>query len=368
METTNAQYRSTLQRSAEQLLPFLRTFEAVQEDIHFGREHEVQERIRAVAENVFPALAEEIAKVSPPAELQIVHATLTEALSCCVEAYTALLKGAGRNFAEWFLRSRQSLCRALYLLYDIRAQLPPLQPLWVTPTAFSSLPALEARTPGIEVPIGFLQKPRTDKRGEYSLYIPENYTPGRSWPLIVCLHGGYGQGNEYIWTWLRPAKSNGYLLLSPKSAGPTWSVLNPPLDIRSIQTMITEVCETYQVDRTRVYLTGLSDGGTFAYLLGLSCSDLFAGIAPIAGDFHPMMDPLLRQGKGKETPLLVIHGGKDPIFPIESIRQAWTLFQRLGYNVTTHELPEWGHAYPYTINEQVVLPWFADLTKTGTGS
>ncbi len=367
MEITDIQYRQTLQRLAEQLLPFLRTFEAVQEEIHFGREREAQERVRAVAENIFPVLTEEIAKASPSAELQDLHATLTEALSCCVEAYTALLKGTGRNFAEWFLRSRQSWCRGLYLLYDIREHLPPLQPFWVTTTAFSSLSALEARTPNLEVRVGFLQEPRTDKRGEYSLYVPENYTSAQTWPLIVCLHGGYGQGNEYIWTWLRPAKSNGFLLLSPKSAGPTWSVLNPPLDIRSIQAMLTEVCATYQVDRTRVYLTGLSDGGTFAYLLGLSCSDLFAGIAPIAGDFHPMLDPLLRQGKGKETPLLVVHGGKDPIFPIGSIRQAWTLFTRLGYNVTAHELPEWGHAYPYTINEQMVLPWFVGLPKAGTG-
>jgi phospholipase/carboxylesterase len=368
METTDIQYRQTVEHIAEQLLPFLRTFEAVQEEIHFGRERESQERVRTVAETIFPALTTEIAKASPPTERQGVHATLTEALSCCVEAYTALLKGVGRNFAEWFLRSRQSLCRALYLLYDIREHLPSLQPYWLTPAAFSSLPTPEARTPGLEVPIGFLQKPRTDKHEEYSLYVPENYTPDRTWPLIVCLHGGYGQGNEYIWTWLRPAKSSGYLLLSPQSAGPTWSVLNPPLDIRSIQTMMTELYETYQIDQSRVYLTGLSDGGTFSYLVGLSCSNLFAGIAPIAGDFHPMLDPLLRQGKGKETPLLVVHGGKDPIFPIESIRQAWTLFKRLGYNVTAHELPEWGHAYPYTINEQLVLPWFAGLTKTGTGS
>src|SRR5262249_7529454 len=153
----------------------LRTFEAIQEDIHFGREREVQERVRAVAENIFPELTEEIAKVSPPAELQSVHATLTKALSDCVEAYTALLKGAGRNFAEWFLHSRQSLCRALYLLYDIREHLVPLQPYWLTPTAFSSLSVLETRTPGLAVLVGFLQKPRTDKRGEYSLYVPENY-------------------------------------------------------------------------------------------------------------------------------------------------------------------------------------------------
>ena len=365
---TEIQYRNDLQRIAEQLLPFLRTFEAVQEDIHFGREHESQERVRIVAETLFPALTTAIGEISPPAEMQGFHTTLTQALSCCGEAYTALLKGSGRNFAEWFLRSRQSLCQALYLLYDIREQLPTLQSYWLTTTAFASFATLETRTPNLEAPVGFSHKPRAEKHGEYSLYVPEHYTPDRAWPLIVCLHGGYGQGNEYIWTWLRPAKSNGYLLLSPKSAGPTWSVLNPPLDIASIETMMNEVCATYRVDDKRTYLTGLSDGGTFAYLFGLARADRFAGIAPIAGDFHPMLDPLLRQGKGKETPLLVVHGGKDPIFPIASIRQAWTLFQRLGYNVTAHELPEWGHAYPYTINEQIVLPWFAGLIKAGVGS
>ena len=201
MEMTEIQYQNDLQRIAEQLLPFLRTFEAVQEEIHFGREREVQERVRVVAETLFPALTTEMGEIAPPADKQGVHATLTKALSCCEEAYTALLKGSGRNFAEWFLHSRQSLCQALYLLYDIREHLAPLQPYWLTATAFSSLPTLEARTPNLEVPIGFLQKPQTDKRGEYSLYVPENYTPDRTWPLIVCLHGGYGQGNEYIWTW-----------------------------------------------------------------------------------------------------------------------------------------------------------------------
>ncbi len=358
---TEVQYQGELQRIAEQLLPFLRTFEAVQEEIHFGREREAQDRVRTAAEAIFPALTTAIKEIAPPADRQGVHATVTEALSCCEEAYTDLLKGSGRNFAEWFLRSRQSLCQALYLLYDMRAQLPALQPYWLTATALASSATLEARTTNPQAPVGFLQNPRTEKRGAYSLYVPEHYTPERTWPLIVCLHGGYGQGNEYIWTWLRSAKSNGYLLLSPKSAGPTWSVLNPPLDIASIETMMNEVSATYRVDDKRTYLTGLSDGGTFSYLLGLARAERFAGIAPIAGDFHPMVDPLLRQGKGKTTPLLVVHGGKDPIFPIASIRQAWALFQRLGYNVTTRELPEWGHAYPYTINEQIVLPWFESL-------
>ncbi len=363
MDTITTQYWATVQKTEEQRLPFLRTFEEIQEEIHFGREREAQERIRTAAEHIFPALTEAMSKLTPSEEDQSFHAKFCEALSCCSEAYTSLLKGAGRNFAEWFLRSRQAQCQALYLLYNLRAQLPTLRQYWVTPEALPSWQQLETRDPGLTVPVGFTHKGRTDTHHEYSLYVPETYTSQQSWPVIVCLHGGYGQGNEYIWTWLRPAKSNGYILLSPKSIGPTWSVLQPPLDIRSIQAMLTEVCETYNVDRKRVYLSGLSDGGTFSYIFGLASAELFAGIAPIAGDFHPMMDLLLRQKKGIDTPLLVVHGAHDKIFPIETARQACQLIERIGYKVTYRELPDWGHAYPYKINEQIVLPWFASLPK-----
>jgi pimeloyl-ACP methyl ester carboxylesterase len=366
MDVTKQAYWEAVQKAEEQLVPFLRTLEAIQEEIHFGREQDVQERLRTVAENIFPTLCETMKQLTPPADDQPFHAKLCEALSHCSESYASLLKGSGRNFAEWFLRSRQAQCQALYLLYDLRAQLPTLRQYWVTSEALPSWQQLETQAEGVSVPVGFMQKPRTDTHHQYSLYVPENYTPQQSWPLIVCLHGGYGQGNEYIWTWLRPAKSNGYILLSPKSIGPTWSVLQPPLDIRSIQAMITEVCETYTVDRTRVYLSGLSDGGTFSYIFGLAAAELFAGIAPIAGDFHPMMDPLLRQKKGVDTPLLVIHGVHDKIFPIETARTARQLFERLGYTVTYHELPDWGHAYPYKINQQIVLPWLTKLSKEQT--
>ncbi len=361
METTDEQYRATIQRTEDKLLHFLHTFEKLQEEIHLGRVGESQARLREVGGELFPALTADFATLTPPEALKDFYAKLSEALTCCAEACSTFLSGKGQNFPQAFLDSRRALCRGLYLLYDLRAQLPTLQQYWVLPAALPTLATLEAKTPGVEVPVGFSHKPNTNAHAEYSLYVPENYTPQRTWPLIVCLHGGYGRGDDYIWTWLRPAKSKGYLLLSPKSAGPTWSVLNPPLDIRSIQAMLEEVCATYAVDRRRVYLTGLSDGGTFTYLLGLSCADLFAGAAVVAGDLHPMVDPLLRKKEGKALPLLIVHGVLDFIFNIESIRQSHTLLQKLGYNVTYQELPDWGHAYTYTINEQRVLPWFESL-------
>jgi phospholipase/carboxylesterase len=233
-----------------------------------------------------------------------------------------------------------------------------LQPYWVLSEGAPALVEPEPTPQEDTAPVGFIHKEGGNWRAEYSLYVPEYYTPQQRWPLIVCLHGGFGHGNEYIWTWLRPAKSKGYLLLSPKSLGPTWSVLTPALDIRSIQAMLDDVLTTYAVDRTRIYLTGLSDGGIFTYILGIARPELFTGIAPVAGQMHVMVDTLLRQGRGKELPIFVVHGAQDYIFPVAFTRQTCNLLTRLGYNVTYEELPDWGHAYTYTINERLVLPWF----------
>lgn len=362
MATGDESYSAAIQRVEEQLLSFLRTFETLQEELYIGRIAEAQAQLRQAVGDLFTVLPATLDALSPPESLKDFHARLSEAVVCLADAYACLLsERKGPQFGQGFLNSRQALCRGLYVLYELRAQLPTLQQYWVLPDALPILTELETLTADVEVPVGFAHKPRTSAHAEYSLYVPESYTPQQSWPLIVCLHGGYGRGDDYIWTWLRPAKSKGYILLSPKSVGPTWSALNPQVDIRSILAMLDEVLATYAVDRKRIYLTGLSDGGIFTYILGLAQAELFAGIASVAGELHPMADPFLRQGKGKGMPILVVHGVHDFIFLVDSIRQTNGLLQKLGYNLTYKELPDWGHAYCYKINEQIVLPWFESV-------
>ena len=295
---------------------------------------------------MFSTLPGGLAQLSPPESLREFHAAFTAAIIHCSHASEAFLNPGGKDFSVAFLNSRRALCRGMNLLYEIRAHLPTLQQYWLLPEALPNREALETTSPDADVRVGIMHNKGTDAYADCSLYVPENYTPQRNWPLIICLHGAYGRGDDYIWSWLRAAKSKGYLLLSPKSVDVTWSVLRPWLDVSSITAMFKEVCGTYAVDKSRVHLSGLSDGGTFTYLFGLSCAEMFAGIAPIAGAFHSMMDDMLRQKQGKDLPIYIVHGLHDFIFNVDSIRKGHELLTQIGYNATYKELPDWVWSCP----------------------
>ena len=172
-------------------------------------------------------------------------------------------------------------------------------------------------------------------------------------------------GDEYLLTWLRAAKSYGYVVLAPKSAGRTWSIRQPEPDIRSIGAMLKTVSKEYTIDQDRIPVSGLSDGGTFAYALGLHCPHVFAWVAPIAGVL-PRWHEL---EQAKTLPVLIIHGAQDSIFPVASARATYAALQDQGFtNLSYTELPDWGHAYTCSINETLVLPWFAELRRASSAA
>ncbi len=368
MDAATERYTAGIHQLEEKLLPFLRTMETYQEQLHMSRLAEQRDALEATVGELFHDLKIELADLVPPRQLNEFHTSFAKAIEHCADAYGAFVSAVGRDFAIRFLKGRFLLCLGKQVLYRLRADLPLLQQYWVLPEVLPELTRLESRNSDLDVPVGLIRKEQTEQRYAYSLYVPENYTPHKTWPLIVCLHGGYSRDDDYILTWLRLAKSKGYLLLSPKSSRETWSAIrtpgtppNPVVDLRSIRLMLDEVWETYAVDRSRVYASGFSDGGIFTHILGLSFPQLFAGIAPISSQLHTAADQLLRRGRGLDLPILLVHGEKDPIFPIDFARQTQQLLSGLGYPITFREIPDWGHAYPYSINETVVLPWFESL-------
>jgi len=343
------------------ILEFLGTFESIQERLRPGSLADHQAQMVSTVSDLFRRFESSLVPSTPPPGLEEFHRSLCAAVRELGKAYQLFMTQPSPQWTLIYLYSRAAFCRALYQLYALRDQLPRVAGHFLLDGA--SAPAPAAATGAAT---GFIQRKRNQERSDYTLYIPEDYSRDRPLPLIVALHGGHGQGSEYIWTWVRPARSRGYAILSPKSWDDTWDMSVPSLDTRSFLGMFKEVTDEYAIDLARVYLTGLSDGGIFTYILGLEHSRLFRGLAAVAGALHPVVDPMLREERGKDTPLLVIHGVHDFIFPVAFARQTCDLLQSIGYRVAYHELPEWGHAYPYSINERLVLPWFESLAAKGS--
>lgn len=354
-------YFQAVTDAENKLLSFLRTFESTQENMRMERLGEFQAQLREVAPDGFDSIIAGLGQAAPPEPVLSFHGSLTAAIRHLGNASQTFLGASESSYPLAGVDMRRALYRGLNLLYSIREHTPILQQYWLLTDALAEREALETHSPDSDAPVGVLHRRRAAPLADYSLYVPESYTPSRKWPLIVCLHGAYGRGDHYIWSWLRPAKSRGYMLLAPKSLDVTWSILQPERDTASVAAMLDEVCGEYAVDRGRVYLSGLSDGGTFTYLLGLGRPELFAGIAPVAGDFTGMMDDMLRGRQGIDLPICIVHGAHDHIFPVDPIRRGHALLQRLGYNARYEELPDWGHSHCSGVNERVVMPWFEGL-------
>ncbi|MGA2408979.1 MAG: prolyl oligopeptidase family serine peptidase [Candidatus Binataceae bacterium] len=357
-ETSGSGYTARLTELEYAIVGIMRSFESIQENLKLGEVKESQARMVQDVGDTFRRFDDQFVPLEPPIDKKDLHARVCAAVTELSRAYNLFMSPPNQQWTVAFLYSRRSFCRGLYALYELRDQLPVVNAHFLMPGARAAK-AGESSTGGAAT--GFIQHKRTPEHGEYTLFVPDDYSAAKQWPLIVCLHGGYGEGFEYIWTWLRPGRSNGCILLAPKSLGVTWEMNMQSVDTHSVLAMLREVGQQYSIDQSRVYLTGLSDGGIFTYILGLEHPELFAGLAPVAGALHLGVDPMLREGRGKNLPLFVIHGVHDFIFPVTFTRQTCKLLTDLGYNVRYDELPDWGHAFPYSINENLVLPWFQSL-------
>ena len=270
------------------------------------------------------------------------------------------LQHAIRNFADEedlqaayisALRAARKHCRALEALYPLCSVFPEVDRYFLEPGAASQRPpdkAYKGETGMIHV--GLSGHPH--ERGGYSLYIPEDYTPDRSWPLVAALHGGYSHGRDFIWTWLSEARSRGFVVFAPTSQGMTWSIDHVDTDGTLLSHHLERVYSRVHIDRSRILLTGMSDGGTFALALGFSGSCAYPAIAPVSSALPPVD---LHCVKGKH--ILWVHGAQDWIFPAKRTVQSCRYLRQAGADIKLEMIEDLSHAYPREANA-AILDWF----------
>ena len=245
-------------------------------------------------------------------------------------------------------------------LYPLAMVLPPISRFFAEPALHENLGALDPRErPGDAPSVGMHRAAAPDggDRERFTLYVPEWLEPGEPRPLIVALHGGSGSGREFLWTWLREARSRGCFVLAPSSRGSTWSLHAPPLDAAQLRAMVEYVCENWAVDASRVLLTGLSDGATFTLLAGLSDGAPYTHLAPVSGVLHPHHFASGNAGRTSGKPIYLVHGALDWMFPVSLARAARESLEGAGAALVYREIENLSHAYPREENDRI-LRWF----------
>jgi phospholipase/carboxylesterase len=258
-------------------------------------------------------------------------------------------------------RALRGYARACEPLYPMAVHLSPVSQFFLEAPAREDMARLErlAAIDPMKADVGVMHVGGpAGTRGGFSLYVPEDYEPSRAWPLVVALHGGSGNGGAFLWSWLREARTRGFILLAPTASGQTWSLMEPDLDAGNINRMLAEIEGRWNVEATSRLLTGMSDGGTYTYVWGLRADCPFTHLAPIAAAFHPMlMMTMADADRVRGLPIHIVHGALDWMFSARTAQIAEQALAQAGAKVVYREIADLSHTYPRDENGSI-LDWF----------
>jgi phospholipase/carboxylesterase len=293
-----------------------------------------------------------------PEQFLGIQASLETAADAALKAFSGLREvqhGNGDLVAVF--RALRHAPRAQEALYALAAKLPPVSGFFVDPALREDAGLAARLAEPANVNTGIVHDHNEPgSRGGFSLYVPEYYTPERAWPLVMALHGGSGNGRGFLWSWLRDARSFGAILIAPTATGGTWALMGEDTDTPNLGRILEIVRSRWNVDPTKLLLTGMSDGGTFCYVTGLESASPFTHLAPVAATFHPLMAEMADADRLRGLPVYLVHGRLDWMFPVQVARQTRELLSAAGADVTYREIDDLSHCYPREMNAPI-LDW-----------
>jgi len=235
----------------------------------------------------------------------------------------------------------------------------------------------------------------TNEELPYALFVSSKVSKDKKNPLIVALHGVYGDGNSLLrGSALDLAEEGGYILVGPmgyntqgwygspvivmnggpgKGKGPGAAKGGPPptpeppnlaeLSEKDVMNVLAIMRKEFNVDDKRTYLMGHSMGGAGALFLGPKYVDQWAAVASMAPAAFLMQPESLAPVKDK-MPLFLAHGDADTVVPIDVGRRwAKTAADLKMKDFKYMELPGADHGTVITQSMPEIFKFFEDRTR-----
>jgi poly(3-hydroxybutyrate) depolymerase len=157
----------------------------------------------------------------------------------------------------------------------------------------------------------------------YGLFKPDNYSSDQQYPLIVYLHGSTDTvSRDLMWYRESIQKKNPCFVLSPKTEegnqgwGNTWEKNHSPA-MKKTLSLIDSLVKKYNLDKTRLYIYGISMGGFGVFSALAKEPGKFAGAYAVCGGSD------VNAASSVTTPLWIFHGAEDDVVPVRLSRNMY---------------------------------------------
>jgi predicted esterase len=215
-----------------------------------------------------------------------------------------------------------------------------------------------------------IRPPRT--RYNYLTYLPKGYDSDFAvhWPTIIFLHGGSSRGDD-----LKRVKANGIPDRIERGKELPFIVIAPqcPIDKRWetddwFDVFYSEITTRYRIDTNRIYLTGLSLGGSGTWYLALKHPSTFAAIAPISGKTSHLQLIMDSACTLAGTPIWIFHGTGDEIVDINETYRITTMLDQCNVKYYLSALEGYSHWQTQweVYGEDRIYSWFLGCQRHRT--
>jgi predicted peptidase len=251
-----------------------------------------------------------------------------------------------------------------------------------------SVPIEALKSKGPSLAAAFAPDVHRNASGEsmpYRLYSPARLTTGRTYALVVFLHGAGGSGTDnlkqlqganmfgaLVWTLPENQERHPAFVLAPQS-DVNWPcvIVDPakpartPADLkfcppevlgtgaRLAFEIIDDLLKTLPIDRRRIYVTGHSMGGAGTWHMIAQRPRFFAAAVPVCGHPDPATAPAV-----KDVPIWNFHGAADEVEPVATSRVMIAALRKAGGRPRHTEYAGVGHnVFMWAYTEPALIEW-----------
>ncbi|HUP39364.1 MAG TPA: PDZ domain-containing protein [Vicinamibacterales bacterium] len=202
---------------------------------------------------------------------------------------------------------------------------------------------------------------------DYAFVIPKDYDPSRSYQVRFQLHGGIARARPPMVNRIRvDALPSGIEEITVYPAGWVRSLWWSATQVDNLARILDRLKRTYNIDENRVYLTGISDGGTGVYYIAFRDPTPWASFLPLLGNMLVLGTTSVRAegeiypGNAVNKPFYVVNTGRDRLYPAHVIEMYVDHLRKVGAQVVYRVYPELEHSTEWWTNERPELEAFVE--------